>query len=185
MNINIKSVLSCIFLTLCIVFSSNNLYAQKFSKSVNKKIDKRLAKLFPEQDLILSFYDSIDYDSSNYDDFTNLKLAKVESLDSCIAYIFFNSSRGKVEFFDYMIIFDKELKIINATILVYRSSHGGQVNSRSWLKQFIGKTNGENIELENDIDTITGATLSVESLTYGISDLSILLYNLNERGALD
>jgi len=60
-------------------------------------------------------------------------------------------------------------------VLVYRSTYGGEIMSRSWLKQFIGKTKGESMEMNKDIDGISGATLSAPSITQGVKDLSLLL----------
>ncbi len=50
--------------------------------------------------------------------------------------------------------------------------------SRSWLKQFIGKTNGQKMAMDKDIDGISGATLSAPSITLGVKDLSLLIADI-------
>lgn len=38
--------------------------------------------------------------------------------------------------------------------------HGQQIGSQRWLKQFIGKTKNDNLEIGKDISGISGATIS-------------------------
>lgn len=186
--INLKCIMKLYIRIVFFIFLfalSTNIEAQQFSKSINKKINKRLYSLFDKKEVNLNFYDHIKYDESKYEDFIDLKFAKVENLDGCLAYVFFNKSKGKVEYFDYMLVFDKDLKIINVSVLAYRSSHGSEISAKWWLKQFIGKSSGEKMEIDDDIDSITGATLSVEAITYSITDLSVLIHDLQDSGFLD
>ena len=97
-----------------------------------------------------------------------------------LGYACFASSRGKNDYFDYMVIFDKDLVIKQVKVLIYRSTYGGEIMSRSWLKQFIGKTNGREMAMDKDIDGISGATLSAPSITQGIKDLSLLITKIDE-----
>ena len=52
------------------------------------------------------------------------------------------------------------------------------------MKQFIGKSNGENMEFEKDIDSISGATISAPVITKGIKSLSLLLSDLRTNGKI-
>ena len=51
--------------------------------------------------------------------------------------------------------------------------------SQSWLKQFIGKTNGQ--EMTMDKDGISGTTLSAPSITQGIKELSLLIAEITKQ----
>mgnify|MGYP000338701809 FL=1 len=48
--------------------------------------------------------------------------------------------------------------------MIYREEYGGEIGSTRWLRQFIGKTIQDNLEYKNNIDAISGATISVRSM---------------------
>jgi len=50
-------------------------------------------------------------------------------------------------------------------VLVYRESHGGEVRYKAFLKQYKGVMLKEGDFLNHAIDGISGATLSVRSMT--------------------
>ena len=56
-------------------------------------------------------------------------------------------------------------------ILVYREDHGGEIGSKRWLKQFIGKTLTHNLKYQKDIAAISGATISARSMTFEVNKL--------------
>ena len=56
--------------------------------------------------------------------------------------------------------------------------------AKYWLKQFEGKYNGEQLEFNKDIDSISGATITAPSITAGIKSLSLLMVHLKETGKL-
>jgi Na+-translocating ferredoxin:NAD+ oxidoreductase RnfG subunit len=91
-----------------------------------------------------------------------------------------NSETGKSgiqrsEYFDYMIIFGESVSIEKISILSYQATHGMEITSRGWLKQFTGYNGDKKIESGRDIDTISGATISVESIIGDISRVTKLL----------
>ena len=53
-------------------------------------------------------------------------------------------------------------------ILQYRESYGGEINNQSWLAQFVGKTSGSSLRINDDIRNISGATLSSTHVTEGV-----------------
>jgi len=164
-----------VVILICIISCSLLTQANNFPKSIQKKIDKTLVKLFPNnvvemKDMIfsgeiLSFYESV----------KDVKVSILKSADVELGYACFASSKGKNDYFDYMVIFDQELIIKKVVVLVYRSTYGGEIMSRSWLKQFIGKSKGVAMEIDKDIDSISGATLSAPSITKGVNDLSLFI----------
>ena len=64
-----------------------------------------------------------------------------------------------------------ELKVVHTKVLVYREEYGGEIGSKRWLKQFIGKTGGDRVNHETNIDGIAGATISVRSMTSAMDEL--------------
>ena len=149
--------------------------ANSFPKSVQKKIDKTLIKLYPNKVIELSDMELSEELATRYASIKKVKVSALRSGGEELGFACFASSKGKNDYFDYMVIFDKQLLIKKVVVLVYRSTYGGEIMSRSWLKQFIGKTRGESMEMNKDIDGISGATLSAPSITQGVKDLSLLI----------
>jgi len=78
------------------------------------------------------------------------------------------------ETFDYIVIFDTNFSIKKVEIAQYPGAYGYQICRRSWLKQFTGKT--PNIELNKDVDGVSGATISAQFL---VDDLNMVKTNLD------
>ena len=76
----------------------------------------------------------------------------------------------------YSIITDENFVIKNVRVLEFYSEYGYQITNKKWLKQFIG-LDGQNLEYNNEIDAISGATISVKSL---IDDVEIACKLLRE-----
>jgi len=94
--------------------------------------------------------------------------------DSLIAVAFVDNVMGKEQPITFLIIFSASGKIIQSEILKYRESIGGAVSSPRWLSQFKGKDSESGFALNKDIDGISGATISSESLARGMKKLSYL-----------
>jgi len=73
------------------------------------------------------------------------------------------------EFFDYFILFDSTAKILAVNIFNYEATHGHEITVKSWLKQFVGFDGSNELIVGKNIDAISGATISVHSITLDIS----------------
>jgi len=164
-----------------IVFTANSSNIELKEK---KKAEKKIFKFFSRKDIKQEFISDYNLDVRKYGDFTNMSVSKLICSDGIIAYAMYNSSIGRTDYFDYMILFDVELNIISSMILAYRSNYGSEIASGYWLKQFDGKSNGELMNAVIDIDIISGATLSGKSFAKGAQGLSRLLYALKENGSI-
>lgn len=164
----------------CLLACSVLVSANSFPKSVQKKIDKTLVRLFPKKVVDLKDITLSEELLSGYTSVKNVKALTLNAAGEELGYACFASSKGKNDYFDYMVIFDKERVIKKVVVLVYRSTYGGEIMSRSWLKQFIGKSKGEAMQMDKDIDGISGATLSGPSITEGVKDLSLLISELSK-----
>ena len=78
--------------------------------------------------------------------------------------------------FDYLIILDLDLKIIDSKVLVYRENWGGEIGSKRWLKQFKYKGKDDRLKYMHDISAISGATISVKSM---IKTVNLFLDSVN------
>lgn len=170
---------------ICLLISSLLLHAGDYPKSVQKRIDKTLVKLFPKMIVELQELDLSTELISTYTSVKGVKVSRLKSANSELGYVCFASSKGKNDYFDYMVIFDNDLVIKKVKVLIYRSTYGGEIMSRSWLKQFIGKTNGQEMAMDKDIDGISGATLSAPSITQGIKELSLLIAEIPQQDSMN
>ena len=88
---------------------------------------------------------------------------------------------SKTAEFDYLILLDVTGTIKKSKVLIYREEYGGEIGSTRWLRQFIGKKSGDNLEYKNNIDAISGATISVRSMINATNDVLKTVKNLKEN----
>lgn len=81
---------------------------------------------------------------------------------------------GKHEMITYAVGLNANGTIKQVEILEYNESYGGQVRNTTWRNQFVGKSIKDKIELNSDIQNISGATLSSKHLTDGIKRIVAL-----------
>lgn len=92
------------------------------------------------------------------------------------------------EYFDYFIIFDADLSVKKIRVYNYQATHGHEVGGKGWLKQFIGYEGKDKLEYGKNIDSISGATISANAITYNVQEscrflslLKPLLLTQNEK----
>lgn len=111
-------------------------------------------------------------------------LFKINDKDKLIGYYYLGQAYGKVDYFDFIVIFDKELIVSKVKVLVYREERGGEVGSKRWLNQFKGKTTNENLTYQKDIAAISGATISAKSMTNEVNKLLKTIHVLHTKQIL-
>lgn len=82
---------------------------------------------------------------------------------------------GKTLPITYMVVLNTDGTVRNVAIMVYRETQGMEVRFRSFLKQFFGKSSSSPF---NDINSITGATISARSVTKGVRKAVAAFYVL-------
>jgi Na+-translocating ferredoxin:NAD+ oxidoreductase RnfG subunit len=82
------------------------------------------------------------------------------------------------EYFDYYILFNLDCKISKVRIYNYQASHGQEVTSKNWLKQFIGFDDKSTLKVGKNVDAISGATISVYAITNDIESKTLLMRKL-------
>lgn len=97
---------------------------------------------------------------------TDENFFRIRSNGELLGYYYYGSAFGKADYFDFIVIFDKDLMVSKVKMLVYREDHGGEIGSKRWLKQFIGQSSDSKLEYQKDIVGISGATISAKSMTY-------------------
>lgn len=108
-------------------------------------------------------------------------LWKIAKGDSSLGFAILDNVLGKAMPITFLAIFDKDGKVLSTEIVKYRESIGGQVGNKSWNEQFIGKNAKSSFVVGKDIDGISGATISVNSVSKGIKKLCLLAQVIKEK----
>lgn len=141
-------------------------------KNVEKKVQKELKKTFQIDGFtLIPIAISTSLNEGLPKKVTPQNFLKISDGSEHLGYLFVDKARSKTADFDYLIVFDTELKIVHSKVLIYREEYGGEIGSRRWLKQFIGKTGSDRVDHKSNIDGIAGATISVRSMTTAIDEL--------------
>jgi len=115
---------------------------------------------------------------------TETNFFKIKSNNTFLGYYYLGHAYGKVANFDFIVIFDKDLIVSKVKILIYREDHGGEVGSKRWLKQFIGKITTDNLIYQKNIAAISGATISAKSMVNEVNKLLRTMDILNNKKQL-
>ncbi len=86
-----------------------------------------------------------------------------------IGYVLFDHQIGKSYPISYMVVLNLDGTVRDVEILVYREPRGWEVRYPSFMDQFTGSTADTDFR---NINTITGATLSVNAMVKGVSRAS-------------
>ncbi|NRA13834.1 MAG: hypothetical protein HRT57_17980 [Crocinitomicaceae bacterium] len=144
-----------------------------------KKVNKLAAKVWKDKEVVIQ---TMEVPADLKPDVLTLSVVKSEG--KIIGYACYTSAFGckiggcaapsnpnyqSYETFDYIVVYDTDLNIKKVDIANYGGEYGYEICRPKWLKQFIGKNHG--FKLEDDIDGISGATVSAKFL---IDDLNSL-----------
>lgn len=83
-------------------------------------------------------------------------------------YVFVDEVIGREDFITYAAGIDATGRLGALEVLAYRESHGGEIRSDAWRRQFAGREGLGQLRIRADIKNIAGATLSCEHVTEGV-----------------
>ena len=101
-------------------------------------------------------------------------LFKIHRDGSTEGYLLSTSAKGRYDYFDYSILYSKELEVLSVVVSVYRSTHGAGICQKKWLSQFEGYQGGP-LRLGSDIDGVSGGTLSAASIIEDMQRCHLLI----------
>ena len=78
-------------------------------------------------------------------------------------------------------LFDLNLKIKKVKVLIYRENYGGEISSKRWLSQFLESPEDDSFVYGDNISAISGATISVKSITESINEVMVSLKRLESE----
>ena len=158
-----------------IMDKTNNLIKETFPGSIIEhsifKLDKNIKKDIQNKVRQRFFRDE-------------LNIWEITTKDTLKYYAILDNVKGKSLPITFLSIFNQKGTVFDTFIIKYRESYGGEVGNKNWLNQFIDYSDKSDYKVGSSISGISGATISVKSVTKGINKLSILIYtiiqNLNE-----
>ncbi len=172
-------------LSFLLIVASVSFFSFSIPKNLKKKVNKEIKKTFTVEDFMLTSIvvpDSVKIKLQ--EKVLNDKLFKIEKDEELIGYAFVDKAPSKTDEFDYLILLDKNLIVAKTKVLIYREDYGGEIGSRRWLKQFIGKSLKDKLKYEKDIMAISGATISASSMTIAINNFLQNLEILHQNKVL-
>ena len=90
-------------------------------------------------------------------------------------YVLIQNTIGKHKPMTYMVGVDTTGHVSNVELLVFREARGSEVRTKRFNVQYEGKTASDPVRLNKDIINISGATMSVRSMTAGIKRVLVLV----------
>lgn len=94
--------------------------------------------------------------------------------DIALGYVVLDDVIGKVELISYAVALNPDASVKQIEILAYRESHGFEIKSPAWRKQFVGKTAQAGLAIGEGIANISGATLSCAHVTDGVRRIAAI-----------
>lgn len=165
-----------LFLILSFFFfsSGTTLNSNALTKRIQKKVAKEIKTIFSveEYDLVDA---TITIPSSPF--LVGQQMNEIKVNNELLGYAFLGTAPSKTDTFEYLILFDPNFTIKKATVLIYREDYGGEIASKRWLSQFVKKQSNDAFVFGNNISAISGATISVQSMTASVNHVFSALKN--------
>lgn len=165
---------------LLILFSLNHF---TFSQEINSDVKKILLNIFGENSNLSYSKYNIDKNVKEliekkvnqkfHSNFIYLYTIKIDN--KITGYAILDNVFGKSLPITFLVLFDKDGNILASHIIKYREPYGGAVKNENWNRQFLGKNWQSTFEVGKDVSSISGATISVNSVAKGIHKLTLLI----------
>lgn len=98
-----------------------------------------------------------------------------ETGDRIDGYAMVHNTIGKHKHMTYMVGVDNRGACTDVELLVFREAKGSEVRRKRFNAQYEGKTVSDPIRINKDIINITGATMSVRSISAGVKRVLVLV----------
>jgi len=168
------------FAALLLSFSDGEI-----SPRLRKKIDAAILSTYEVKTSVLkNVAIATNLNTETPADFKENSLFELYSNENMIGYLYLGEAPSMKSKFDYIILFNPDFTIKKSKVLIYREEHGKQIGSQRWLKQFIGLSIDDNPTYGENIDAISGATISASNMTKAVADVLISIQLLKKKQAI-
>lgn len=152
-------------------------FAPVLMLGVSKKAEKEINKTFEVSQTRLAPVLSQDVTGIE-----QKRMFRVTSNENLLGYAYLGEAPSKTDTFEYLVVFDVDFAVKKTKVLVYKEDYGGEIGSKRWLNQFLNKTPDDRFAYRQNIAAISGATISVKSMTEAMNTLMISLASWRENG---
>ena len=141
--------------------------ALMFPKS--QRIRKDSLRLSPDQKALVESRIGWKFPEESFDVYIGETGATVDG------YAMVQNTIGKHKPMTYMVGVDKKGYVSNVELLIFREARGSEVRTKRFNVQYEGKTVLDPVRINRDIINISGATMSVRSMTAGVKRVLVLI----------
>lgn len=176
--------LRIIALSLLLVGSLLAQGQESWSEVLRSKIDKAISGTFLQENLELKKLSLPEALTAKEAQEAKEHLYKVFQGQDLKGYAFIGQAPSMKNVFDFIVMFNTDKEILKTKVLIYREQHGRQIGSARWLSQFTGMSFEDQPVLGENIDGISGATISASSMTRAVKAALNSMAYLLEKGLL-
>jgi len=135
----------------------------------SERIKKEVLRLSPDQKRLVESIIGWKFPEESFEVYLGETGAVVDG------YAMVQHTIGKHKPMTYMVGVDNKGHVINVELLVFRESRGSEVGTKRFNYQYEGKTVLDPIRINKDIINISGATMSVRSMSAGVKRVVVLI----------
>ncbi len=136
--------------------------AAKLMFPKSERIRKEIISLQPEQKTLIQDLIGWQFPETSFECFIGETNGKSDG------WALIQNTIGKHKPMTYMVGINPQGEATNVEVLVYRESRGSEVRTKRFNYQYEGKNIHDPIRINRDIINITGATMSVRSMSAGV-----------------
>lgn len=174
-----------VLLAFCFIALFAGSEKPELSKDGSKKLNKLLSELFHDHKLQLiklnlTEENLTDTDILNADG----KWFAISKAEKVVGWLMTDRIWGRYHEFEYAMVIDTNLIIKEVSVLSYPASYGNAVTGKGWLQGFTGFSPDSIPTYGQQIDALSGASISGPHLSESIAEALHILKKLNEQALL-
>ena len=146
-------------------------------EKLQKKVDAAIAFAYGTESFSLSGISNDEIPPKDY-------VFEIKTDKDLLGYAYVGQANSMKRVFDYVVFVNKDFSVKKAKVLIYREDHGRQIGAQRWLKQFIGLSATKKPVYGENVDAISGATISAKSMTIAVKDVLETIETLNNKKLL-
>ncbi|WP_447974140.1 FMN-binding protein [Nitrospira sp. Kam-Ns4a] len=143
--------------------------ALKLMLPKSERIRKETIRLTPEKKQVIESRIGWHFPEEEFQVYVGETGAKVDG------YAIVENTIGKYKHMTYMVGVNPDGEVTNVELLVFRDARGSEVGRKRFNVQYEGKTVFDPIRINKDIINISGATMSVRSMSAGVKRVLVLI----------
>lgn len=94
--------------------------------------------------------------------------------DDIDGYAFIDDEMGQHLPITFAVKLSRDGVVLRQEVMTYREQRGGEIRDKRFRKQFVGKTVDDPISVNDDIDCVSGATISSRAIAVGVRRAVVL-----------